>query len=97
MTNLTANLIPAWFVAFMMISTGIMWVISRGRKIRMDSRAFAVTFILEGCIYLLFNSYDVKIEVRGFFVRLMIIILCTSQFLPLAVSFYRSIKRDDNN
>lgn len=94
--EINSQTIPAWFVAFMMISTGVMWFISRYRRIRMDSRAFAITFILEGIVYALFNTFGVDVEIRGFFVRLMVVILCLSQFLPLAVAYTRSIKRDEH-
>jgi len=71
-----------------------MWMISRFRKIRMDSRIFAITFIMEGFVYVIINFYSVDIEIRGFFTRLMIIILCLSQLMPLTVAYMRSLNRD---
>jgi len=94
MDIINSQTIPAWLVSVFMILTGIMWIISRYRKIRIDSRIFAMTFILEGIVYGMFSIFNVDIEIRGFFVRLMIIILCLSQNLPLAISYMRSIKRD---
>jgi hypothetical protein len=93
--EITAELIPAWLVSVFMILTGLTWFISRTRKIRMDSRGFAITFVLEGIVYALFNIYNVDIQIRGFFVRLMLILLCLSQSLPIIVSTFRSIKRDE--
>lgn len=92
---LYAEIIPAWLVATFMILTGFTWIMSRTRKIRMDSRAFAFTFVLEGLVYLLFNEFNVDINVRAFFVRLMLIILCLSQSVPLLVAYMRSIQRDE--
>lgn len=86
--------IPAWFIAVMMILTGIMWIITRRKRIKMDSRIFAFTLIVEGLVYgVVFQLLDVNIEVRGFVSRLMILVLSLSQFIPLTVSYIRSIRR----
>ena len=91
----TSTTIPAWFVASTMILTGIMWLLTKRTKVRMDSRIFAITFILEGLTYgIIYQFFNVDIELRGFFSRLMLVILAMSQFVPLAVSYMRSINRD---
>lgn len=91
---ITSETIPAWWVALTMISTGILWFLTRDNRIRMDSRIFAFTMILEGLVYgILFQFFNISPEVRGFYARLMIIVLCLSQFIPLAVSFLRSVER----
>lgn len=90
----TTNTIPAWFVAIMLILTGIMWLTTRRKEIRMDSRIFAITLILEGLVYgIVYQFLGVGVEVRGFVSRLMVVVLCLSQFLPLTISYIRSIKR----
>jgi hypothetical protein len=87
--------IPAWAVAFIMITTGLMWLLSRNSDVRMDSRIFAITFILEGIVYgIVYQFFNVSIELRGFFTRVMLIVLSMSQFAPLAISYMRSLRRD---
>lgn len=89
-----SNTIPAWFVAIMLVLTGVMWIVTRRKQIRMDSRIFAFTLVLEGIVYgVVYQILDVDVEVRGFVSRLMVVVLCLSQFLPLTISFIRSIKR----
>jgi hypothetical protein len=93
----TSRTIPALLVAFAMIYTGVIWLLSRRVEIRMDSRVFAYTFILEGIVYALGftalgdTSY---IELRAFLSRLMVLMVCFSQALPLTVSYIRSILRN---
>lgn len=95
MDNLVSTDIPAWLVGLFMVYTGLIWYITRKAKIRMDSRIFALTLILEGFVYgIVFQLFNVNTELRGFFSRLMIIILCLSQSLPLTVSYMRSRHRD---
>ena len=86
--------IPAWFVAATMILTGLMWTISMRRNIRVDMRSFSLTFILEGLVFMIaYQIFSVDIELRGFISRLMISILSLSQFIPLAVAYYRSLHK----
>lgn len=88
---INSQTIPAWFVASLMILTGLMWIITRRRKINFDSRIFAFTYIIEGLIYgIVFQIFQIDTEVRGFFSRLMIIVLCLAQYIPLLVSYLRS-------
>lgn len=94
--ELTSNTIPAWLVASLMIYTGWIWLASRKHKIRMDSSIFATTFLIWGVVYgVLFQLLSIDIELRGFMSRLMIIIVCLSQAMPLTVSYIRSRKRGD--
>lgn len=94
---LNSQTIPAWFVSIVMILTGLMWIITRRAKIRMDSRIFATTFIMEGLVYgVIFQIFNIDTETRGFFSRLMVLVLCLSQYIPLMVSYLRSKKRDEN-
>lgn len=87
--------IPAWLVAFCMIHAGIMWLITRKASIRVDSRIFAITLILQGILYGVFQITNVDVEIRGFFVRLALILLSLSQSMPLTISYFRSLKRGD--
>lgn len=94
--ELTSTTIPAWLVAFFMIWAGLMWYVSRKRSIRMDSRIFAYTLFFEGIIYgIVFQFFNVDLEVRGFYGRFMLILLCFSQAFPLTISYFRSINRDN--
>lgn len=87
--------IPAWFVSILMILTGFMWIVARRVNIKIDFRSFAFTYVIEGMIYgTIFQLFDIDTEIRGFFVRLMIVILCLSQYLPLFVSYLRSKYND---
>jgi len=88
--------IPAWFVGFVMLYTALIWLLSRKSKIRMDSRIIAYTLLIEGLVYLIiFQLINPGLEVRGFFSRVMVLLLCISQALPLTISYMRSIKRGD--
>jgi len=92
---ITSQTIPAWLVATFMILAGFTWLVSRSRAIRMDSRIFAITFVLEGIVFALLNMFGVSIEIREFFGRMMLILLSLSQSLPLTIAYMRSIKRHD--
>jgi hypothetical protein len=93
---MTSTSIPAWLVGIAMIYTGLIWVLSRGHRIRMDSRMFASAFIIWGIIYfVVFQYLGLDVEFRGFLSRLMILLLCISQSFPLTVSLIRSIKRGE--
>ena len=95
--SLNSQTIPAWLVAITMIMTGLMWFLCIGKKIRVDIRAFASTFILEGFLYgVVYQFLNVDIEFRGFLSRLMLLILSWSQFLPLIVFYIRSLRDDIN-
>ena len=92
---MTPEMIPAWVVALTMIYTGIIWLVSRGRKIRMDSRIFAMTFIIQALVYgILYQFFNIDVNIKEFFSRLMIIVLCLSQSLPLTISYLRSFEND---
>lgn len=91
--EINSQTIPAWFVSMVMILTGLMWIISRRVKIVFDSRIFAYTFVAEGLVYgIIFQLFSIDTETRGFFSRLMIIVLCLAQYIPLLVSYLRSKK-----
>lgn len=90
---INSQTIPAWFVAIVMILTGLMWIITRSAKIKLDTRIFAYTYVIEGLVYgIVFQIFQIDTEVRGFFSRLMIIVLCLAQYIPLLVSYMRSKK-----
>lgn len=92
--EISSEVIPSWFVASMMVYTGFMWLVTRTDVIRMDSRITGITFIIEAVIYgVLYQFLHLDVEIRGFFSRLMVIILCLSQSLPLTVAYLRSLNR----
>ena len=92
MDALNSQTIPAWLVAVSMITTGLMWALCIKRKIRVDIRIFVMTFIVEGLVYATaFQFFDLGVEFRGFMSRLIMMVLCWSQFIPLAVAYYRSL------
>lgn len=93
---LNSQTIPAWFVAVTMIMTGWMWgiVINRKIKIHVNYNIFVMTFILEGLMYgVVYQFLPLEIEFRGFMSRLIMVILCLSQFFPLAVACYRGANK----
>lgn len=91
---LNSSTIPAWLVAAVMLYSGLVWLISRGRTVRMDSRIMGYTLLLEGLMYgIVFQFFPVNIELRGFFARAMLVLLCMSQSLPLTFSYIRSFKK----
>jgi hypothetical protein len=72
----------------------------------MDSKAIAFTQISWGIVYILstiFGGHTVTLDdgfVRVFFSRIVIIMVCLSQSLPLTVSYIRATlreKEDANN
>lgn len=93
--ELTSNTIPAWVISVAMIYTGFIWLVSRTTQLRMDSRIFSTTFLLWGGLYALFQFVLLEIEFRGFLTRLMLLMLCLSQSLPLTISYIRSRNRHD--
>lgn len=92
--EINSETIPAWAVVLSMITTGIVWLITSGRKIRLDFKIFALTFILQGILFgIFFQLLNVDIAFGTFAVRLIIIMICFSQSIPLAVSYVRSFNR----
>ncbi len=90
-----SQIIPAWVVVLSMITTGLVWLITAGRKIRLDFRIFALTFILQGIVFgIIFQLMNVNMLVGTFVVRLIIIMLCLSQSVPLTISYVRSFERE---
>lgn len=89
---LNSETIPAWVVGINMLFAGFIWIMTRKHYIRMDSRIMGCTMIAEGIVYIVvFQFFGIPIESRAFLVRLMLIILCLSQYLPLSISFVRHI------
>lgn len=89
---LNSQTIPAWVVGVNMLFAGFVWIITRKHYIRMDSRIMGITMITEGIVYtVVFQFLDLPIETRAFLSRLMLIILCLSQYLPLTISHLRHI------
>lgn len=88
---INSTTIPAWVVSLFMLYTAWIWFVCRKREIRMDSRIFSLTLVLEALVYgIVFQFYGVDLETRGFYSRLMMIMICFSQAFPLTVSYARS-------
>lgn len=89
------NLVPSIAVAIVMLYTGIIWLITRKKEIRMDSRIMAWTLIVEGITYAYFGQYmEFSLVARVINLRSTIILICLSQSLPLTVSYIRSLHSD---
>lgn len=96
MDDISTGLIPAWFVALNMILAGVMLRIAYLKTLRVLSTLFisGTTLIIESLVYAVaFQFFNIDVETRGFVVRLMIIVICMSFYLPLFVSYLRSKKR----
>jgi hypothetical protein len=95
-----ANTIPAWLVALNMILAGIMLRVAYKNKLRVLSTLFiaGTTMIVESAVYAIaFQFFNIDVETRGFIVRLMIIAISFSFYLPLFVSYLRSRNRSDKS
>ena len=90
--ELTSQTIPAWIVAVVMIYTGLAWYLAKGKGVRTVSALFGNTFLLWGAMYLFFQFLNPDVELRGFLVRIMVLVVCLSQAIPLTVLFIRGIK-----
>jgi hypothetical protein len=94
--DINSATIPAWFVALNMILAGFMLILAYNRKLRVLS-TLAIsgkTLLFESMIYaIVFQFFNLDTETRGFIVRLMIIIICMSFYVPLYVSYLRSRNR----
>jgi len=106
MENLTPESMPAWVVALSWIYAGLIWVVTRGTTIRLDSRIWGVTFIMVGLMYMLGylpTTVDIHtveyLHFRLFVTRILMVLLSVSMWLPMTVSYYRQVKHglDTNN
>jgi hypothetical protein len=104
---ITMETIPTWLVAITMIVTGAVWLFSRRMQVRLDSRIFGGTFILWGIMYgFLFINFPeaawlpqfhiIPIGVKVFYLKLMLLMVCFSQYIPLLISLIRSIRRNEH-
>lgn len=98
-----SHTIPAWVVAVNMVLTGAMWLKKMLGKKGLQREEFlllahilAITFITQGFVYgVVYQLFTIDIEFRAFLSRVMMILICQAQFLPLAVASYRSMHNDD--
>lgn len=93
------NTVPTWVVSIVMLYTAYMWVITIKHKVRMDSKIIAYTLLLWGIMYGLASltpdsGRDITVT-RVFMSRIVIIMICLSQALPLTVSYFRSKSRGE--
>ncbi|MEK6557479.1 MAG: hypothetical protein AABZ14_04175, partial [Candidatus Margulisiibacteriota bacterium] len=81
------------FQALNMIFAGIMLRVAYKKNLRVLSTLFlsGTTLILESFVYaIVFQFFNIDSETRGFIVRVMIIAISMSFYLPLFVSYLRS-------
>jgi hypothetical protein len=78
-----------------MIYTGIVWLMSKNHKIRMDSNIIAYTLILWGALFGLSFISTIERDVISNISKAGFIMICLSQSIPLTVSYIRSKKRGD--
>ena len=94
----TSQTIPAWFVAANMLYAGIRSLVALYKHIGISKEALALTFILQGLVYLLFfQVFPLDVETRGFYSRVMVILLSLSVSFPLTVQIYRETFKHDNS
>ena len=93
--ELTLNTIPTLLVAFVMLYTGLIWLLTRKLEIRMDSKIIGYTLLLQGVSYLMNSIYesDITLMERIVSLRFILIIVCLSQAIPLTVSYIRALRR----
>lgn len=100
MEGLTLNSLPAWIPGIAMLYAGLMWLITIRSKVRMDSRISGYTMLVWGLMYLVSAlrpdtiSQD-NLVMRVLFSRLVIILICAAQAIPLSVSYHRANRRED--
>lgn len=97
--EITLETLPTWLVGLVMLYTGFIWLITREDTVRMDSRIIAYTLLVWGTLYILTllagdNSEHTMREMilRVFLSRVVILLLCISQSLPLSISYFRRLK-----
>lgn len=100
MEGLSLNTIPTWIVGILMLYTGYIWLITRAKKVRMDTRAIAYTLFAWGLLYLFSGIFsdsnqEEYLMIRVFMSRIVLILICLSQALPLTVSYIRGKGRDN--
>jgi hypothetical protein len=97
--NISLNTLPVWIPGLIMIYTGVIWLLTIKKKVRMDSRSIAYTLLAWGVLYIVgsFGSSagtEDELVVRVFLSRIVISLLCLSQSLPLTISYVRTILRE---
>lgn len=91
------NFIPAWFVALNMILAGIMLRVAYKKKLRIISTALIAgnTMLIEAIVYAsAFQFFSIDDSTKILISRFIVITVCMSLYLPLLVSYARSMKRD---
>lgn len=78
-----------------MIYTGVIWLLTRNHKIRMDSSIIAYTLILWGVLYSISLVSTIERGVIENISKAGFIMICLSQSVPLTVAYIRSIRRGD--
>jgi hypothetical protein len=92
------QVVPTWIVGIVMLCTAYIWLVTIKHKVRMNSKVIAYTLAMWGLMYGLAGFSDVSAEHiahRLAMSRVIIIMICLSQSLPLLVSYFRSKRRGD--
>ena len=80
-------------VAAALFYSAVMWWVTRGIEVRMDTRIFSVVLAGEGILYIVFWAIDIPIAARAVFVRTSLILIALSQAIPLHISYSRNKRR----
>jgi hypothetical protein len=84
------DLIPAWLLGVIIIYTGIAWLLPRSQLCESCKTIFASGFLIWGTVFgILFEFFPLDLETRGFISRIMIIMICISQSIPLTIFYIR--------
>lgn len=93
MEAINVDLILSWTVALFMLFTGIMWLVAKKRTFHIDSSTIGHTLILWGLLYgILIQFLPVDLQIRAFVGRIVIIVICLSQAIPLTIGYVRSLR-----
>lgn len=95
MQGFTENILY-WIVGIVMLYTGWIWLVSRKHQIRMDSRIIAYTLFLQGIAYIITRVFGhPSAAERIISLKIVILLMCLAQAVPLTISYFRTIKREN--
>ena len=91
MNILSVDLITSWVVSLVMMITGIMWLVAKKRTFHIDSSTIGYTLIFWGIVYGITVFFlPVDLQIRAFVGRIVIVVICLSQSIPLTIGYIRS-------
>jgi hypothetical protein len=93
----TPNTIPAWLLGIIIIYTGLAWLYPTGNLPNSFKRIFSSAFLIWGTVFgIVFQLFPLDLDTRGFISRVMILMICLAQSIPLTVFFIRRAVYDRN-